>query len=50
MAAQLRPVTALGCGISVFGFRVYVAKRFLPVKSSWLAPVTGWPKGTRPVY
>lgn len=50
MLAQVRLVTTLVGGLSVFGFRFYTATQFLPVKSSWLAPITGWPEGAGPVY
>lgn len=50
MLAQVRLVTTLVGGLSVFGFRFYTAIQFLPVKSSWLAPITGWPEGAGPVY
>lgn len=43
MLAQVRLVTTLVGGLSVFGFRFYTATQFLPVKSSWLAPMTWWP-------
>lgn len=48
--AQVRLVTTLVGGLSVFRFRFYTTIQFLPVKSCWLAPITGWPEGTRPVY
>ena len=48
--AQVTLVTTLVGGLSVFGFRFYTAIQFLPVKNSWLAPITGWPEGTWPVY
>ena len=40
MLVQVRLVTTLVCGLSIFGFRLYMAIQFLPVKSSWLAPMT----------
>lgn len=49
MLAQVRLVTTLVGGLSVFGFRFYEARRFLPVKNSWLAPIAGRLEGTRPV-
>lgn len=41
-SAQVRLVTTLVGGLSVSGFRFYIAVRFLPVKNSWLAPITRW--------
>lgn len=39
-----------GVGGAVFGFRLYTAVRLLSVKSSWLAPITGWLEGIGPIY
>lgn len=39
-----------GVGGAVFGCRLYTAVQLLSVKSSWLAPITGWLKGTGPIY
>lgn len=50
MLAQVRLVTTLVGGLRVFRFRFYMAIQFLPVKSSWLAPITGWPEGTGAVH
>lgn len=50
MLAQVTLVTTLVGGLSIFRFRFYMAIQLLPVKSSWLAPITGWPEGTRTVY
>lgn len=48
--AQVRLVTTLVGGLSEFRFRFYTTTQFLPVMSSWLALITGWPEGTGVVY
>lgn len=53
MLAQVKLVTTLVGGLSVFGFRFYTAIRLLPVKSSWLCTnhsVAGGPRTSLLVF